>query len=111
MGMQVNVICHNSSRLPRVVNRTCLAYNADLDLAWIIETLLNFVRDIAGQTIGREFVDLFRFDDNAHLAASLNGEGFLHAGKRVSDTLQRLHAPDIEIDSLGASAAPGRRDG
>src|SRR5579883_2147344 len=86
--------------LPRVINRACLTNDTHFDLTRIVQALLNFVRDIAGQACSRVLVDLLGLDDNTRLAASLDGEGFLHASKRIRDMLQRLQALDIEIDRL-----------
>src|SRR5579859_64601 len=97
--------------LPRVIDGTRFTHDTHLDLAGVVQAFLDLVRNIAGEATGRVLVDFFRFHDDAYLAPGLDGEGFLYAGERISNTLQGFQALDIEIDGLTTSARAGSRDG
>src|SRR6266849_3832016 len=97
--------------LPRIIDSTRFTYYTYLDLAGVVQAFLDLVRNIAGEAAGRIFVDFFRFHDDAYLAPGLDGEGFLYAGERISNTLKRFQSLDIEIDGLTTSARAGSRDG
>src|SRR5450759_5822355 len=96
--------------LSGVINRSRLTNHADLNLPWVIEVLLDFVSDFAGEAVRGKLVDFFGFYNDANLAASLDGKRFFHAGKRVRDTLKRLQTLDVEIDGFTSSARTSRRN-
>jgi hypothetical protein len=61
-------------QLPGVINRARLAHHDHLDLTRIVKALLDFMRDIAGKTTCRVFVNFLGFDDNTHFSPCLNSE-------------------------------------
>jgi len=56
-----------------------LADDGDLDLAGILERVLDLERDVAGEGESLLVVDLLRLDEHAKFAARLDGKTLFHA--------------------------------
>src|SRR3972149_4309035 len=79
-----------SGKLLRVLHRAPFADNGDLDLPRVVQVLLYLLADLLRHSVGAEVVDLFGLDDDAYLAAGLDGERLLHAREGVGHRLPRF---------------------
>src|SRR5262249_41960485 len=84
--------------LASVVVGAGLARGGGLDLAGVLDLLLDLLDDVAGEPDRLEIVDLLGVDDDAHLAAGLDRERLLDAGEGVGDLLERLEPADVVLD-------------
>ena len=96
--------------LPRVVDRARLADDGDLDLAGVLQALLDLLRDVAGQPGRPEVVDRVRLDEDPDLAPGLDGEALVDAVEGVGDPLQRLQPLDVGLDHLPPRPRPRPAD-
>ena len=83
--------------LLRVLDGAALADDVDLDLAGIIEGILDLLGDLAGQQDDLIIADDIGLDHDADFAAGLNGKGLLHALKAGRDLLQIFQTLDINL--------------
>ena len=81
--------------LLRVLDGAALADDVDLDLAGIIEGILDLLGDLAGQQDDLIIADDIGLDHDADFAAGLNGKGLLHALKAGRDLLQIFQTLDV----------------
>ena len=63
----------------RVFHGTGLTHNVDLDLAGIVELVFDLLGQVAGQQHHIVVPNLFGVDQDADLAAGLEGEALFHA--------------------------------
>src|SRR3990172_7685888 len=98
--------CRPAERLLRVLHRAPFADDRDLDLPRVIQVLLYLLADLLRHPVGAEVIDLFGLDDDAYLAAGLDGERLLHAREGVRHRLQRFPPLEGLIHRLGGG--PGR---
>src|SRR3954470_12417311 len=104
-------LLRRSSSSLRVVDGTRLADHRHLDLARILELVLNPPRDVLRQP-DRLFVrDLLALDHDADLAPGLEGERFRDAFERVGNSFELLEPLYIRLEDVAAGAGPGRGDG
>src|SRR5262249_16919646 len=106
-------VCACRSTVPAsagIVDRARLPDQRDLDLAGVLERVLDLLDDVAGEPNRAEVVHLLRPDDDAYLAPGLYRERALDARERVGDALERLEPPDVALDRLAPGARPGARD-
>ena len=80
-----------------VIDCTRFAYHVDLDLAGIIQLVLDLLGDFAGEKHHLVVRNLLRIDDNANLAACLNGKRTGNTGRLVGDALELLQTLDIVL--------------
>src|SRR3972149_5211308 len=62
-----------SGKLLRVLHRAPFADDGDLDLPRVVQVLLYLLADLLRHPVGAEVIDLFGPDDDAYLAAGLDG--------------------------------------
>src|SRR3954464_7940302 len=98
-------------RLASVVDGSRLANDGDFDLAGVLERLLDLLHHVTRQAHGADIVDLLGPDDDAHLAASLDGEGPLDPLEGVGYVLQRLEALHVVLDRFTARTGASAGDG
>ena len=97
--------------LLRVLDGAALADDVDLDLAGIIEGILDLLGDLAGQQDDLIIADDIGLDHDADFAAGLNGKGLLHALKAGRDLLQIFQTLDIALHVLAAGTGTCGADG
>src|SRR3989304_1143631 len=73
----------------------------------VLHRLLDLLAPVARQAHGAEVVDRLRPNDDAHLAAGLDGEGLVDAAKARRDRLPLLPALDVGLQRLHAGAKIG----
>src|SRR6185436_13078617 len=73
------------SVLAGVFNSARLTDDGDFDLAGILELVLDAAGDVLRQPDGLLVRDAFAFDQDADLAAGLEGEGLGHALERIGN--------------------------
>ncbi len=95
--------------LLRVLDGAALADDVDLDLAGIIQRILDLLGDLAGQQDDLIIADDIGLDHDADFAAGLNGKGLLHALEAGRDLLQILQTLDIALHVLAAGTRDVRR--
>ncbi len=81
-------------------------------LIWpgVLHGLFDLLADVARQAHGAEVVDRLRLDQDANLAACLDGEGLVDAAEAVGDAFQLLQALDVGLQRLHASAGASTAD-
>src|SRR5512136_1385487 len=90
-----------------IFDRPHLADDGDLDLAGVVELGLDLGRGVLGQQ-GRLVVgDLEGLDDDADLAAGLQGEGLGDAFERAGDLLELLQPLDVGLEELAPGPGAG----
>src|SRR3990170_6951429 len=102
--------CRPAERLFRVLHRAPFADDGDLDLARVIQVLLYLLADLLRHPVGAEVINLFGLDDDAYLAAGLDGERLLDAREGVRHRLQRLQPLQVLVHGLATSARPAAAD-
>ena len=85
-----------------VIDGAALADDIDLDLAGVIQRVLDLLRDLAGQQDDLIVADHVGLDHDAHFTASLNGKGLFHALEAGRDLLQIFQTLDVALDILAA---------
>src|SRR5258707_10678071 len=88
----------------RVLDGAGLANHRDANLAGIRELGLDLLRDVLRQPERLLVGELVAVDDDAHLAAGLDGEGLLHALERRGDLFELLEPLDIGLEDLAPRA-------
>ena len=83
----------------------------DLDLAGVLQLVLNALGQLPGQDHHLVLAHLLGLDHHADLPARLNGVGLLHAGIGTGDFLQLLQTLDIVLQILPPGTGPGSGDG
>src|ERR687889_1680713 len=86
----------------RVVDRARLADHRDLDLARVLELLLDLARDVTRQGDRAVVVDAVGRDDHANLAARLHRVDLVDAGVAGGDVLEVAEALDVLLERLAA---------
>src|SRR5215510_15276986 len=76
--------------LLRVLDRARLAHHRDLDLARVLELLLDLLGDVARHDLRREVVDVLGLDHDPDLAAGLHRVDLLDARIARADLLEPL---------------------
>src|SRR5207244_2806604 len=87
-----------------------LSHHRDLDLAGVLQLLLDLLRDVSGQDLGGQVVHILRLHHHADLTPCLHGEGLFDAGIRRADLLQSLEPLDVGLERLSPGALPPARD-
>ena len=82
-----------------------LADYAHLDLPRILQVFLDLSGDVLGQPDGGQVIHIFGLDDDANLAAGLDGVGLQDTAERVADIFQGLDAANIGFE--GFAPCPG----
>ena len=72
----------------------------DFDLTGVLQLVLNLLGNVPGQQDHLVLTDDLGLDHDTHLAAGLDGEGFLHPVEGGGDLLQGLQALDIVLQVL-----------
>ena len=83
----------------------------DLDLSGILQFVFNPLGDLPGQQGHFILADHFGLDDDADLAAGLNGVGFLYPAERRGDLLQFFQALDVVFQVFPPGAGSGGGNG
>src|SRR5688572_4135731 len=97
--------------LAGVLDRAHLADDVDLDLAGVLELLLALLGDVLGELPGAEVVDALGGDEDADLAAGLDGVGAVDGFERGRDLLEVLEAADVVLERVLAGAGARSGDG
>src|SRR5215211_5611666 len=97
--------------LTSVVGGPRLPDDRDLDLAGVLELLLDLAGDLVGEQDGAVVVERARLDHHADLAAGLHGVDLVHAVVAGRDVLEVAQALDVLLERLaaGARARTGER--
>src|SRR5436190_2774602 len=95
----------------RKIHRPRLADRHDLDLAGVLQLGLDAPRDLFGERAHAHVVDVVRRDDDAHLAACLDGKDLLHALIAGRDLLQPLETFHVRLECFAPRARPRAADG
>src|SRR5581483_8044671 len=90
-----------------VFHRPDLAYDRHLDLARIGHFGLDLLRNLTRHPRRLLVADRVVLDDDADLAARLDGVRLLYAGKRMADPFELFEAAHIRLQHLAASARAG----
>src|SRR6476660_7678223 len=98
------------STLPSVVNGTGFADDGDLDLARILQRLLDLLAHVASESTGGKVVDLVWRDQDADFSSGLDRKGFLDPLEGVRNAFERLEPLDVSFDHFTARAGPGTAD-
>src|SRR5579872_4731560 len=101
----------SSSRLLRVVDDALFADHHHLDLAGVLERLLDLADDVACHASRSQIVHILGLDDDADLAAGLDREALVDPVERVGDILERLEPFYITLERVAASSRPGAGNG
>src|SRR4051794_34346748 len=101
----------SSASSARALDRPRLADHGHLDLAGVGQLLLDLASDVLRQPERRLVADLAAVDDDADLAAGLDGEGLLHPLEARRDLLQLLQPLDVGLQHLAAGPPAGGRQG
>src|SRR5262249_30584853 len=81
-----------------VINRPRFTNDGDLDLAGVLQFVLDPARDVLREP-DRFFVgDLLALDHDADLAAGLEGEGLRDALERIGDALELLEPLHVRLE-------------
>src|SRR4051794_29319323 len=88
----------------RVVHGARLADDRHLDLAGILELLLDLARNVPRERDRAVVVDVVGRDDHADLAAGLHRVDLVDAGVARRDVLEIAQALDVLLERLAASA-------
>src|SRR4051794_5479062 len=92
------------ARSLREVNRTRLADDRDLDLAGVLQLLLDVAGDLVRHQRRALVVDVLGPNDHADLATGLHRVDLVHAIVAPRDLLQVLQTLDILLERLAAGA-------
>src|SRR5690606_14212339 len=95
----------SSDLLSGEVHRARLADDHHLDLPRVLQLVLQLARDLLAELRHGRVIDVLRIDHDADLAARLNREAALDAGKAVGDFLELLEPLHVGLEHL--SARPG----
>jgi hypothetical protein len=95
----------------RVFKSPDFAYHVYLDVAGILKLILDALDDFFGHQHTARVVDILGLNDDAYLAACLNGKGFLDALERIGNFLKLLQPLDIMLDRFAPCAGPRAADG
>src|SRR3954462_20882 len=96
--------------LLRVFDRARLADDGDLDLARVLELLLDLLRDVPGEHLRGEVVDVVGLDHHAHVATRLHRVDLLDPGVVRADLLEPLEPLHVRLEALPPSAGSAARD-
>src|SRR5919109_3219728 len=99
-----------SDGLAGELGRPRLPDHGDLDLARVLELLLDLLRDVARDRLRLEIVHVLRRDHHPHLAARLHREHLLDALVLGADLLQTLEALDVGLQRLTPRTGPAAAD-
>src|SRR5215213_11749231 len=99
--------------LTSVVGGPRLPDDRHLDLARVLELLLDLAGDLVREQDGAVVVERARLDHHADLAAGLHGVDLVHAVVACGDLLEVAQALDVLLERLAARARPraGQRVG
>src|SRR5215203_6978210 len=95
--------------LTSVVSRARLPDHGDLDLAGVLELLLDLAGDLVRQQDGAVVVEIARQHHHADLAAGLHRVDLVDAVVARGDLLQVAQALDVLLERLPARARAGAR--
>src|SRR4051812_42277496 len=93
--------------LPRKLDDARFTDDVDFDFARVLELVFNAHGDIAGELLGFHIGDVSWIDEDADLATSGDGVGFLNAFERVGDCFGILKALDVIFYRVAAGAWAG----
>src|SRR5215813_1153954 len=96
---------------PRVLNRTGLANDGDLDLTGILQLGLDLLGHVAREPERLVVVDPVGLDHDAQLPPRLDREGLLDSLEAVGDVLELLEPLDVGFEDLAAGPRPRRGQG
>src|SRR5436305_2845022 len=102
--------CVGAFTLLREIDRPALPDHRDLDLARVLELLLEVTRDPVREERGGVVVHLLGLDDYADLAARLHRVDLLDAGMPGRDLLELAEALGVLLERLAARSRPGARE-
>src|SRR5262245_98268 len=100
-----------SDSLSRVFDGPCLTDDGDLDLSWILELVLDPLRDVLREPDGLFVAHPIALDDDADLAAGLERERLRHALERIGDAFELFEALHVRLEDVAARAGARRRNG
>ena len=93
-----------------VIYGTALSYHADLDLAGIIELVLDLLCDISCEDLHLIIADDLGLNHDSYLTARLDSEGLFNTLKVTRYLLELLKTLDVIFNVLTASAGSCRAD-
>ena len=100
----------HSRVVARVVGRARLPDHGDLDLAGVLELLLDLARDLVREQHGAVVVERAGDDHHADLAAGLHRVDLVDALVAGGDPLEVAQALDVLLERLAAGAGAGARE-
>src|SRR5437867_9373085 len=109
MGIEGTRPIASPGLLPREFLRPDLADDADLDLAGILELLLDLLGDVPGHDLRREIVDLLGLHHHPNLAAGLHRVGLRDARVGLADLLEAFQPLHVCLETLPPSTRPAPR--
>src|SRR5438445_7391435 len=96
--------------LTGVLNGAGLPDDGDLDLPRILQLVFDAPRDVLREPHRLLVRHAVAFDDDADLAAGLEGERLRHALERVRDVLQLFEPLHVRLEDVAACPRPRGRD-
>src|SRR3954470_6633275 len=99
-----------SESLSRVFDGPCFTDDGDLDLTGIFQLVLDALGDVLREPHGLFVADAVALDDDADLAAGLEGERLRDALERVGDAFELLEALHVRLEDVAPRAGARRRD-
>src|SRR6266542_388039 len=100
----------SSVALPRIFDGPRLPDHGDLDLAGILQLRLDLLGHVAREPECLVVAQATGLDDDAQLAAGLNGKGLLNSLETVGDVLELLQPLDVGLQDLAARPRPRGRE-
>src|SRR5215471_9584698 len=92
--------CDGGGVLSGELNSPCFTDDGDLDLAGILQLVLDSLGDVFRKPHSLLVRHLFAFDDDADFAAGLKRERFRNALERVSDALELFEALHVRLEDV-----------
>src|SRR5215213_6447706 len=94
-------------RSSSVVDRSRLANDRHFDLPWVLQALLDLLRDVSRQSRSGQIVDRIGRNQDPDLATGLDGKALFDPVEGIGYALERFQTLDVGLHHL----APGTRSG
>src|SRR5579884_3414436 len=93
-----------------VVDGASLPDHHHLDLAGVLQHLLDLLDDVTGHAVSPEIVHRVRLHDDSYLTACLNGIALLDALEGIGNVLECFEALDVHFQRVATRARAGGRN-